>query len=546
MYSELSLKDDNFKRGVNAAIPGMQRMGAIATSSFALIAVGAAAAGKAYLKAVDDGAALIASVDDIADRFGVTTKEAGALKNIMNTMGIESSTLNMAFKTLSQNGIAPTLDGLLQAKARLDATGGEAERTALTVKLLGRSGLELAETLRLDNAQLAGYIKNARDSSFVTDKMTDAQDAYTRSLAEYKNIAMGANVIATQSGLVTKDNIMLAWEEGKARDALRRALATEGIPAYKLANMTIQEQVDLLQRLQGAWKNSGQAIYRASEQERAAVHVSETLLERLNKLGGMHLNPTIAVHWDEIGGDEETKRLLATGGASYLYNIQTIHRITTIRQTLAGLEAGYVERNTSGSPDDRNKNMHNTWKRDANGNWIWSYAQGGRLPTTGVASVGEAGEEGIIDGQVIPHAEWMAMKKNMGAVRGFVFGGGKGDDPNRRKTSTGGTYSLDGSGSRFAGTRVTNKTGAGLSGGESLASVVAVAAEAASAAAAGVAVQAAQGAASGVAMQIPTAVAQQTREQNRILAETGRSTVTEIRRLGDRIVNAVRDGVLLG
>jgi hypothetical protein len=214
------------------------------TAALGLVGSAVVMLGRQYLKNIDEGAALIASVDDIADRFGTTTKEAGTLVNFMKTMGIESSTLNMAFKTLATNGIAPTLEGLIQAKAKLDATKTESERTALTVKLLGRSGLELAEALRLDNAQLTGYIQRAQSSSVVTDKMADAQDDYNRSLAEMKNIGAAANIIATQGGLLTKNSLLLAWEEAKARGAVVGALRTQGIETRGL-NLSTEEMISL-------------------------------------------------------------------------------------------------------------------------------------------------------------------------------------------------------------------------------------------------------------------------------------------------------------
>jgi hypothetical protein len=214
------------------------------TAALGLVGSAVVMLGRQYLKNIDEGAALIASVDDLSDRFGTTTKEAGTLTNFMHTMNIASGTLNMAFKTLATNGIPPTLEGLMQAKVRLDATKTESERTALTIKLLGRSGLELAETLRLDNAQLAGYIQHARSSSVVTGKMTDAQDDFNRSLAEMKNIGAAANIIATQGGLITRNTLLLAWEEAKARGAVVGALRTQGIETRGL-NLSTEEMITL-------------------------------------------------------------------------------------------------------------------------------------------------------------------------------------------------------------------------------------------------------------------------------------------------------------
>jgi hypothetical protein len=214
------------------------------TAALGLVGSAVVMLGRQYLKNIDEGAALISSVDDISDRFGTTTKEAGTLANVMKTLGVSEGALSMAFKTLAGNDIPPTLAGLLQAKALLDATKNSSERTALTVKLLGRSGLEMAEMLRLDNAQLAGYIDRARNAAVVTDTMTDALDDHNRKLAEAKNRGAAANIIATQGGLITKNSLLLAWEESKARGAVVGALRTQGIETRGL-NLSTEELLSL-------------------------------------------------------------------------------------------------------------------------------------------------------------------------------------------------------------------------------------------------------------------------------------------------------------
>ena len=184
---------------------------------------------KAYDVQIERGRALINEVDTIADKFQLAAQEGNALSNFMRIMDVDASLLDMAFKTMAREGIEPSLAGLREVKERLDAIDDPAKRTAETVRLLGRTGLKLAETLGLSNKEFDHLISLAEKAALITDDTTDAQDAYNRELESYRVIQSNANVIATRSGLITKEAITLWYAESRALSTVRFAFGALGV-----------------------------------------------------------------------------------------------------------------------------------------------------------------------------------------------------------------------------------------------------------------------------------------------------------------------------
>ncbi len=207
-----SLARGDLKGGISGIVAALGPLGGIAIAA----AAGVGVLLGAYNKLIEAGRALIKEQDDLADKFGLTMREAGALSNFAKIMGVDIGAVTLALKTMATHGIPPTLDGLREVKARLDDIDDPAKRTAETVKLLGRSGLELSETLGLSNDEFDRLIGLAQKAALLTDNAAEAQDAYNRELNVYRVTAANANAIATAHGLTTKNNISLWWEEFRA------------------------------------------------------------------------------------------------------------------------------------------------------------------------------------------------------------------------------------------------------------------------------------------------------------------------------------------
>jgi len=241
-------------QGTMSSIAGS--LGSVGAVALPLIGI-VATLGAALYKQFEAARALVGEIDDLGDKFGMATQESGALINISKIMGVSTGVLTMAFRTMSRQGIDPSLDGLLEIKRRLDATTSPAERTALAVKLLGRSGLELNETLSLTNKELKNFISTSRTWSIITGQMTDKLDAHNREMGEYKLISEQANAVIILTGGSLIDNVKEWWAQTNATMAARGALLAYGADVRAVAGMSLPELTAEMERLQKITGNVG-------------------------------------------------------------------------------------------------------------------------------------------------------------------------------------------------------------------------------------------------------------------------------------------------
>lgn len=327
-FGQATLQSSNSHMIAGANFDAMKML--VVAGAGAIVAAGASIV-RAWNEEIEQSRVLIATVDDLSDRYGIATKEAGALVNLSNIMGVSQGALAMAFRTMARQGIDPTLDGLLLVKQRLDATSSPAERTALSVKLLGRSGLELAETLALDESALAKYIAQARNASAVNDKMTDAQDEYNRSLGNLKNQEAAAMTILTGSSLSLKNRASLLLENAKLTILLGQASMHFGI-ADGIATRGLEEGTRILVIAQGL-EEKGISV--------RGMTMDQILQQQANQEG---LNHTMR-EWNDIALTSETIRPVSR--AAVQAGKDLVEQLERARGTLDGI-IGMVSSNQYG------------------------------------------------------------------------------------------------------------------------------------------------------------------------------------------------------
>ena len=129
---------------------------------------------------------------DFAEKTGVATEEASALLDLFNDMQVPVQTLEMAFRSMAKAGIDPSIEGLIEVRGRLEAAGSDAERLALALKLMGRSGEDLIPILaQLNDEQLRALVANMSDAQTVTD------GEYQRMLALRAEMAVFDDTVET-------------------------------------------------------------------------------------------------------------------------------------------------------------------------------------------------------------------------------------------------------------------------------------------------------------------------------------------------------------
>jgi len=159
--------------------------GPIAAAAGAII--GLEAAGAKLVKGWQDNTL---AVGDLADKLGVTTEEASALREIAGDLGVPIGSLEMGFKTMAKEGIAPSIEGLIEAKHRIEEAKDPTERMQIATKLLGRAAGDLLPVFKqLNDNQLRHYVETMKAGQVVTaeevrrarelrDAIDETTDAY--------------------------------------------------------------------------------------------------------------------------------------------------------------------------------------------------------------------------------------------------------------------------------------------------------------------------------------------------------------------------------
>jgi hypothetical protein len=494
-------------------------------------------------------------VGDLADKLHTTTEEASGLREIANDLNIPLSALDMAFRGMAREGIPPTIEGLIQVKARLDETKDPAERLALAQTMLGRSGGELFKIFQLSNGELRAYVENMNAGQKVTsgqvetarklrdkiDMVSDAWEGATLQIGHYVAKSIFELVPAmdtTNRSLEYQTRLLGEIAIANAQSSEERVQAEERLAAVN--EMIAAQQVDQ----EGMWQRFGSVLADAGEEVDSLEGKAEDL--------GASIRNVPSTKWIMFSMKVDDKEIVRFA-KKYGVSLSVAFHVLTGKLDMATFLTLY----TGGGHESASGTTRTT---DEGGGGA-QQAGGGPLGMGGnSAEVGERGTEGVIrtrsGWQVIPHDQWEAMKRSGAvgrpkpmALGGEVESGGftssqyTADEYLRSLSySAGAGYYLGTGGAKVTGGGSGGGYGTSGGGGGSAASVAN-----AVAAAAGIAVQAAssaaQASAGAMATQIPVAVAQQTREQNRIMAAGQERLIRAVESLKAEIARAVRDAV---
>ncbi|KKL16964.1 hypothetical protein LCGC14_2490300 [marine sediment metagenome] len=140
----------------------------------ATMAAGAITAlGIAAVKAFSEFQSYTREVSDFAAMIGATTEEASVFIKMSKDFDITMDTMLAAFRTLAQQGIPPTIEGLISVKTMLDNTSSASERLALAQRTIGEQGIKQLLPMfdRLTNEELREYADGMEGALIVTEEM---------------------------------------------------------------------------------------------------------------------------------------------------------------------------------------------------------------------------------------------------------------------------------------------------------------------------------------------------------------------------------------
>ena len=376
-----------------------------------------AAVGTAFVKLAKEAMNYTLSVTDLASAIGSTTEEASALIEIADDMRVPISALEMGFKSMARNGIEPSLNGLADMATRFQAIQDPTQKVKFLTDNFGRSGMELARVLEMDEEALRNYLETMGDGQIITKEEGERAKALYAELDQLEDafrsltLEIGTHAIPVITDLLNVVNESIEadreWSEAHEDfvDALKKSgeyveSVTGGL--VRLKNGTIMTRAEFIE-----WSKTNGVV------QTSLRGINEILEDVENK-------------WIDILSSPATKQLYIKVNTTELD--RAWDRYFALLHMDPGLGRGTGERSfydngtplpqgggSSGGDTFRDYRPYEsggglyridpvTGRRERIGR-----AQGG--PLTGFNEVGEEGTEGIVNGTVIPHGPWEWLKK---------------------------------------------------------------------------------------------------------------------------------------
>ena len=361
----------------------------------ALTAVGTAAA--ATIGAIKEWQGYALGIANLADKLGTTTEEASALNEIASDLGVNMGSLVMGFRTLSKQGLEPSIEGLIAAKHQIEATKNPTDRLVKAQQLLGRAAGDLLPIFaQLSDEQLRNYI----DTMGAGEIITAQEAARARKLRD------------------ELDQLSDAWENAKLEAG--GYFAAQSLPGLERFTDVLSGQISVWD----AWASMvGITTGRMGELNAEQVRLTET--ERLTALARSY--DGLATSADTFGTEAqqafEDARSAAAGATEAYYLNLAAEALLAGNEDLANKYLGLSTeaRNHANQIQrtidllkklDGTKVSYTIIKNIGHEQGVGGaggYQHGGRIMDD-VALVGEAGPELIINGVVVPANETRRLR----------------------------------------------------------------------------------------------------------------------------------------
>lgn len=184
------------------------------------------------------------NLHDLAQRTGMSVETLSGLRLVADQSGTSLESLGISFKKLSVNLVDAAAGNKEMAKifAGLNITGDDAQaamyrladvmatlpdgaqKTALAVKLLGRSAEEMIPLLNQGGAELRKMIERGRELAGITTEMAAEADQLNDQLAELKVQAKAAGVSMAKDMLPALSNIAAAMRVAAKESGILKAV----------------------------------------------------------------------------------------------------------------------------------------------------------------------------------------------------------------------------------------------------------------------------------------------------------------------------------
>ena len=141
--------------------------------------------GGTFIKnSMDDYAAYVEEISRLAAFANTSTEEMSKLHEIAEDLRIPISSLEMAFKAMVQNGIAPTIEEMIALSEQYNAIQDPVQRAQFLLENFGRAGQDMARIMEMGGEAIQTEADKVKDFMLVTGMTEDQVKEYLATLDE--------------------------------------------------------------------------------------------------------------------------------------------------------------------------------------------------------------------------------------------------------------------------------------------------------------------------------------------------------------------------
>lgn len=180
-------KASNALRGVRGSVISLNQGLELASKAFTMVKNIVEESVGAYVKYADQ-------VRRLSQLNGTSAQETSQLIQVMDDHKVSTEALMMATRKLSQQGLSLTIDSLGKMSDEYLKLGSSSEKTKFLLDKFGRSGLQMAETMRQGSKAIKEQSEAISSNLILTEKQVDAARQYEIQLDQLSDEVQGFKV----------------------------------------------------------------------------------------------------------------------------------------------------------------------------------------------------------------------------------------------------------------------------------------------------------------------------------------------------------------
>jgi hypothetical protein len=158
--------------------------------------------------AISDYSAYIEEVDRIATYTGMASEETSQLIQVADDLRIETSTLEMALKTMSTNGTEPSIEGLGRLSDQYISIQDPLQKSQFLTNNFGRSGVEMARMMELGSNSINQLTDDVSKYMVITGKSKEEAEKYISTLDNWQDTLTETKYQLSAMFLPTLTNVL--------------------------------------------------------------------------------------------------------------------------------------------------------------------------------------------------------------------------------------------------------------------------------------------------------------------------------------------------